>query len=574
METGTAAPPAARHRRAGCTPAGATRATQLGDGTTSARPSPTKVVPDALWVMVAAAAGSRHTGYLSKDGQYFGVGSDDHGELGFGSDRDVGRWIAMAPLLAGIGVAAGCAHSLLLTYDPCMDGERNADEDSTDCGGSQGAECPPLCGAVGMRGAGRPDIIRGLRRRHRALYVVLWRLLREQWLCHVSTAVCPSGTVRTECVVEGVAQPTSLPTSARRRCSVEAAGAAVRARAVCSSEFHSARTMPGGAPGDHAADGTGMVSHVAECPAGTLVKAYGCHSANDGALEPEGGVCALWISLSAKPRPTGTSAPGRQSSPATSRRLPGACKARMRTALPHCAGGRRHLRAPRDSRGFRHTAPDLLREAYASRLNLQGLLADGTRADHHTPVRVLADHMVIGISTSNTHSLFVTAAGAVYSSGNNTHGALGDGSFVSSAVPVKVRASTTVVAASAGYHPSLFLHEAGSVLAVVSNDYGQLGLGYSGDNDEPYPVEVPFVEVITTVSAGRQRSICVERNGQLGNGILTNAPSPARMQMTAAVDYGFIEALELPGEKLWESGATRKTPRTAPWSSRVGEPRR
>eukprot|EP01080_Neovahlkampfia_damariscottae_P004914 gene4915-8503_t len=105
-----------------------------------------------------------------------------------------------------------------------------------------------------------------------------------------------------------------------------------------------------------------------------------------------------------------------------------------------------------------------------------------------TPTKItsLSSEVIIQISTSFEHSLFLSIDGLIFSTGKNSNGELGLGDFVMSSVPKFVNISKKVTKISTGYAHSIFISE-GDTYSFGSNTYGQLGL----KNRSFQPVNIP-----------------------------------------------------------------------------------
>lgn len=161
----------------------------------------------------------------------------------------------------------------------------------------------------------------------------------------------------------------------------------------------------------------------------------------------------------------------------------------------------------------------------ASGLN-SGKLGDGTTDRRFTPVQVkkqdgtLVTNMtnVIQVSAGYDHSLFLRSDGTVYASGLNTNGQLGNGTKTRFLNPVQVTNMTNVIKISAGLEFSLFLTSTGTVYACGNNRYGQLGPGVSAI-EYLNPVQVieqngnPLTN-IKLISVGNDHSIFLYNDGQ------------------------------------------------------------
>lgn len=126
---------------------------------------------------------------------------------------------------------------------------------------------------------------------------------------------------------------------------------------------------------------------------------------------------------------------------------------------------------------------------WASGINNQGQLGDGTNDSKTTPVQINSLSDIVAVSAGQYHSLFLKNDGTVWSCGDNLVGQLGDGSNLSQNIPVQVSGLTDIIKISAsGLSHSLFLKSDDTFWACGNNISGALG---NGDFiDENIPVQV------------------------------------------------------------------------------------
>ena len=162
-----------------------------------------------------------------------------------------------------------------------------------------------------------------------------------------------------------------------------------------------------------------------------------------------------------------------------------------------------------------------------------GTLGNGTDADSAVPVAVSGGSTFASLSTGETHSCGVTAAGAAYCWGANDEGQLGSGAqATSSAVPVAVSGSHSFSTVSVGSELSCGVTATG---AAYCWGVRALGNGTGGDSD--VPVAVSGGLTFASVSAGQWHSCGVTTSGaaycwgsnaggKLGNGRTSEPGGP------------------------------------------------
>ena len=175
--------------------------------------------------------------------------------------------------------------------------------------------------------------------------------------------------------------------------------------------------------------------------------------------------------------------------------------------------------------------------------NRSGQLGDGTAAERHIPVRVESLTAIASIAAGCFYSLALDTDGTVWAWGSYG-GELGGDTTVRS-VPTPVEGLTHVAAVAAGGHHALALNTDGTVWAWGRNNSGQLG---DGTTELRYgPVRVAGLTRVVFIAAGYHHSLALTADGdiwtwgnnryggQLGDGTITNRPSPVRVQGLAGV---------------------------------------
>ena len=113
--------------------------------------------------------------------------------------------------------------------------------------------------------------------------------------------------------------------------------------------------------------------------------------------------------------------------------------------------------------------------------NSYGQVGDGTRTDRYSPVQVSGDTSWIAVACGVCHSVALKADGTVWTWGSNSRGQLGVGGFGSfySLVPMRAGSDSNWTRIAAGAHHTLALKHDGTLWVCGSNLYGVLGTGAS-----------------------------------------------------------------------------------------------
>ena len=172
-----------------------------------------------------------------------------------------------------------------------------------------------------------------------------------------------------------------------------------------------------------------------------------------------------------------------------------------------------------------------------------GQLGHGDATDQLQPKRVLAlaKEKVVGVAAGSSHSLALTAGGALFSFGHGANGALGHGDTADQRRPKRVAALSKerVVSVAAGTYHSQALTAEGALFSFGGGWHGQLGHGADKVN-QPQPKRVAALakERIVGVAAGNYHSLALTvqgalfgggANGQLGHGDTATHPWPKRV---------------------------------------------
>ena len=147
----------------------------------------------------------------------------------------------------------------------------------------------------------------------------------------------------------------------------------------------------------------------------------------------------------------------------------------------------------------------------------QGQLGHGDREHQWQPKKIeaFADQRVVATSAGGSHSLALTADGAVWSWGGGGLGELGHGDRQRQLLPKKVEtlAGQRVVAVSAGAMHSLAITADGAVWSWGAGAYGFLGHGDRQTQQLPKKVEALAGQRVVAVSAGVCHGIAITADG-------------------------------------------------------------
>ena len=189
--------------------------------------------------------------------------------------------------------------------------------------------------------------------------------------------------------------------------------------------------------------------------------------------------------------------------------------------------------------------------------NEAGELGDGSTARRTTPVtvRLPSGTRVRSVRSECSHTLALTASGAVLAWGTNQQGELGDGTATDRHRPVRVKlpGGTRVSAVRAGCQFSLALTTTGRVLAWGDGDF--LGAGNGLGSEVPVPVMLPAATRITAIATGGVFSLALtstgrvlawgdNSSGQLGDGTTSSRLAPVAVRLPAGVRVRSLAAGE------------------------------
>jgi len=146
-----------------------------------------------------------------------------------------------------------------------------------------------------------------------------------------------------------------------------------------------------------------------------------------------------------------------------------------------------------------------------------GQLGHGDQQSQLLPkeVEALAGQRVLAVSAGSSHSLALTADGAIWSWGTGAYGQLGHGDLQHQLLPkmVEALAAQRVVAVSDGASHSLAVTADGAVWSWGSGSQGRLGHGDEQNQLLPKKIEALAGRRVIAVSAGWQHSLAITADG-------------------------------------------------------------
>ena len=158
-------------------------------------------------------------------------------------------------------------------------------------------------------------------------------------------------------------------------------------------------------------------------------------------------------------------------------------------------------------------------ELFSSGWGLFGQLGHGNRTNQSQPKRVvaLAKERAVSVAAGKNHSLALTAEGALFSFGLGAYGRLGHGDTENPPQPklVAALAKERVVSVAAGMSHSLALTAEGALLSFGYGAYGRLGHGDTANLTQPKRVVALAKERIVGVAAGDDHSLALTAEGAL-----------------------------------------------------------
>ena len=209
--------------------------------------------------------------------------------------------------------------------------------------------------------------------------------------------------------------------------------------------------------------------------------------------------------------------------------------------------------------------------------NTYGQVGDGTTTHrlHAVPVGTNTfGQQIVNVSAGRFHSLALKADGTAYSWGYNAQGQLGRITATVFEVSPAAIGLADVVTFSGGGQFSLAVKGDGSIWAWGHNGNGQLGIPALGSTITQKPQQVPGLDGITTVAAGRAHALAAaiptiwtwgaqpSSPGTLGGGTWHGRATPGQLigptWPSAVAAGGFFNLALAPDSTVWSWGVNEK----------------
>jgi alpha-tubulin suppressor-like RCC1 family protein len=134
--------------------------------------------------------------------------------------------------------------------------------------------------------------------------------------------------------------------------------------------------------------------------------------------------------------------------------------------------------------------------------------------DYYTPQKISSLKDVVAISRGYDHTVALDSNGNVYTFGENDKGQLGTGNNEESDYPMLVTISDIVMIA-AGSDSTYAIDVNGVLWGWGENNDGQLGQGEADTANHTTPVQIPLVEPVTSVAAGKAHVLALGESGKV-----------------------------------------------------------
>ncbi len=187
--------------------------------------------------------------------------------------------------------------------------------------------------------------------------------------------------------------------------------------------------------------------------------------------------------------------------------------------------------------------------------NASGELGDGSTITKITPTRVKNVSKIVSIATRHYHNLALQSDGTILSWGFNNYGQLGHHPGTNQLEADVVEGIDNVIAIATSIHTSYAVKTDGTVWVWGANNYGQAGQGTTTPDRYHSPVQVPGLEGVIAITAGRNSHVYALKedgtvwawgrgnNGSIGDSFNVNRYSPVKVngltniRAIAAGDY-------------------------------------
>ncbi len=483
---------------------GANFSGQLGDGSTTDRPTPVDVVGLAGGIK-AIAAGGGHSCALTEAGGVTCWGDNYYGQLGDGSTANRLVPVDVVGLSGGVtAIAAGGAHSCALTAAGgvmCWGfNDRGQLGDGTTTQRLTPVDVVGLSSGIKAIAAGKSDHTCALTEGGgvKCWGMNLYGQLGDGSTTNRSTPADVAGlSSGIKAIAAGDSHSCALTeaggvkcwgnnfsgqlgdgSTATRLTPVDVVGLPGAVKAVATGRGHTCALTAAGGVKCWGANFGGQLGDGSTTNRVAPVDVVGLSSGIKAVATGRGHTCALTEAGGAKC--WGDNFSGQLGDGSTTQRLTPVDVVGLSGGIKAIAGGILHTCA--------------LTEAGAVKCwgdNFYGQLGDGSTTTRLTPVDVVGlSGGIMATSVGNLHTCALTGAGGVSCWGDNFYGQLGDGSTTNRLMPVGVVGlSGGVMALSGGYH-TCALTAAGGAKCWGDNVFGQLGDGTAGYRTYPMPVLV------------------------------------------------------------------------------------
>lgn len=176
--------------------------------------------------------------------------------------------------------------------------------------------------------------------------------------------------------------------------------------------------------------------------------------------------------------------------------------------------------------------------------------------DYYTPQKINALKDIVSITRGYDHTVALDKNGQVFTFGENDKGQLGNSSNEDADYPQLVTLTNIVLIAAAS-DSTYAIDSDGILWGWGENDNGQLGQGSDDTNDYNTPVQIPLLEKVISVAAGKAHVLALGESGKVyGWGL--NASNQIGNTVEDTWPDEIYEAVELPwitqAKAVWANG--------------------